>query len=416
MKNKLNNLDTEISKIHSQEEKRQLETINLIASENYVSSSIRQAMATVFTNKYSEGYPKARYYPGNKYIDELEILCQNRALNLFEVSKVKWGVNVQPYSGSPANFAVYSALLEKNDIALGMSLSSGGHLTHGHKVSNSGKFFHFEQYGVDKNGYIDYKEVEKLAQKHKPKLIVIGASAYSRIIDFKKFSKIAKKYNSLLMADIAHIAGLVASGVHPSPFPYCDIVTTTTHKTLRGPRGAMIFSRKKSLNKPETNLIPKINKAIFPGLQGGPHNHQTAAIAVALNEATHSNFKKYTKQIIKNAQILSEELIKRDYKIISGGTDTHLMLIDLTNKNISGGEAEKKLETAGITANRNSIPNDTRSPFDPSGIRIGTTAVTTRKMKENEMKLIAKFIDETLNNKDVSHEIKKLALKFPIPN
>lgn len=397
----------EFKKIHKLEKKRQLETVNLIASENYASQEVREASSSVFMNKYSEGYPGKRYYPGNEYIDAIETLAQNRALSLFSIDNSDWSVNVQPYSGSPANFAVYGALLDKDDTALGMALSTGGHLTHGHKASFSGRFFGFEQYGLDDNGLINFEELEELAEKHKPKLIVAGISAYSRIVDFEKFSEIAKKHGSLLMADISHIAGLIAAGEHPSPFPYCDIVTTTTHKTLRGPRGAMIFMRKE--------LEPAINKAVFPGLQGGPHNHTTAAIAVALEEAASDKFKQYAKQTIVNAKTLAQELADLGYDIVSGGTDNHLFLADLSNKNLSGGEAEKLLEKNGITANRNTVPNDTRSPFDPSGVRIGTPAVTTRGMHEEEMVLIASFIDRAFKDEDVSTEVKELALKFPTP-
>lgn len=400
-------MNKRLNKLNEQENRRQLETINLIASENYASGAVRKTMSSRLTNKYSEGYPKARYYPGNEIVDKIELFAQREALKTFNASKNEWGVNVQPYSGSSANFAVYAALLTYEDVALGMKLQSGGHLTHGFGVSHTGRFFNFKQYGVTKEGLIDYEEIEELAKQHKPKLIVCGASAYSRTIDFKRFSKIAKKYNSLLMADIAHIAGLVAGGAHPSPFPYCDIVTTTTHKTLRGPRGAIIFAK--------NDLMPAINKSIFPGLQGGPHNHQTLAIAQAFIEAQTPTFKTYAKQVVKNAKILAEELQKRDFKIISGGTDNHLFLLDLTNKSVSGGEAEKLLEKNGITANRNTIPNDPRKPFDPSGIRIGTPAVTTRGMKEKEMALIAQLIDYVLSDKNVSREAKELALRFPIP-
>ncbi|MDP4010277.1 MAG: serine hydroxymethyltransferase [Candidatus Spechtbacteria bacterium] len=400
--------DETVAKIIQNERQRQLKTINLIASENYASPAVKEALCSVFTNKYSEGYPGKRYYPGNEFVDEIETLAQERALKLFGVADSDWKVNVQPYSGSPANFAVYSAILNEGDTALGMSLSAGGHLTHGHKVSDSGKFFNFIQYGVDGNGLIDFDAIEKLAEQHKPKLIVVGASAYSRTIDFEKFSLIAKEHSSLLMADMAHIAGLVATGVHPSPFGHCDIVTTTTHKTLRGPRGAMIFSKGKELSE-------KIDKAVFPGLQGGPHNNTTAGIAVALEEASGPEFKEYAENTVKNAGILAEELKNRGYKVVSGGTDNHLFLIDLQDKDISGGTAEKLLEKNGITANRNAVPDDTRGPLDPSGIRIGTPAVTTRDMGENEMRMIAEFIDGAINSKDVSIKVAELAIKFPTP-
>ncbi|MDX1536073.1 MAG: serine hydroxymethyltransferase [Candidatus Spechtbacterales bacterium] len=397
-------MTNKIHKLHKKELKRQKETISLIASENYSSKKVRKVLSFTFSNKYSEGYPENRYYPGNENIDTLELLCQKRALKLFDISDKKWGVNVQPYSGSPANFAVYGALLEKDDVALGMELSEGGHLTHGHKASFSGKFFNFKQYGLNKKGRIDYKEIKKLAKKHKPKLIVAGISAYSQIINFKKLHKIAKENDALLMADISHIAGLVAAGEHPSPFPYCDIVTTTTHKTLRGPRGAMIFAK--------NILMPHINKAVFPGLQGGPHNNTTAALAIALKEANSRSFKKYIKQVVNNSKTLAEELHNKGYDIVSGGTKNHLFLVDLTNKKISGGEAEKILEKNRINANRNTIPGDTRSPLDPSGIRIGTPAVTTRGMKEEEMKKIAELIDRAINGEDIEEDVKEFAIKF----
>ncbi|MDX1607893.1 MAG: serine hydroxymethyltransferase [Candidatus Spechtbacterales bacterium] len=408
MDKELNKTDPAVADINKSEEERQLETINLIASENYVSPAVREASSSVFTNKYSEGYPRKRYYPGNEYVDEVEELAQKRALEVFGIENSSWAVNVQPYSGSPANFAVYTALLSEQDIALGMKLASGGHLTHGHKVSDSGRYFNFIQYGITDDGIIDYGEVEKLAKEHKPKLIVVGTSAYSLKIDYEKFSNIAKNIGAFLMADMAHIAGLVAGGQHPSPFEHCDIVTTTTHKTLRGPRGAMIFSR-------GDELAVKVNKAVFPGLQGGPHNQQTAAIAVAMKEALAPEFKKYAEQIVKNAKVLARELKNKGYDIISGGTENHLFLVDVTNKGMSGGEAEKLLEQAGIIANRNTIPNDPRKPFDPSGIRIGTPAVTTRGMADVEMKKIADFIDRALKGEDIEGEVKKLALKFPTP-
>ena len=410
--------DETVAKIIQNEQQRQLKTINLIASENYASPAIKEALGSVFTNKYSEGYPGKRYYPGNEFVDEIETLAQERALKLFGVADSDWKVNVQPYSGSPANFAVYSAILNAGDTALGMGLSAGGHLTHGHKASDSGKFFNFVQYGVDDNGLIDFDAIEKLAEQHKPKLIVVGASAYSRTIDFEKFSLIAKEHSSLLMADMAHIAGLVAAGAHPSPFEHCDIVTTTTHKTLRGPRGAMIFSRNDKFlisNDKKISITEAIDKAVFPGLQGGPHNNTTAGIAVALEEASDPEFKEYAENTVKNAGILAEELKNRGYKVVSGGTDNHLFLIDLQDKDISGGDAEKLLEKNGITANRNAVPNDTRGPLDPSGIRIGTPAITTRGMGEEEMRKIAELIDRALRGEDVLGEARELALEFPTP-
>lgn len=407
--------DKAIANLNAQEEKRQLETLDLIASENLVSPAVREALSTVLTNKYAEGYPDARYYPGNQYVDDVELLAQERALKLFELSPNDWVVNVQPYSGSPANFAVYAAVLSEGDTALGMALADGGHLTHGHRVSHSGKFFHFEQYGLDENGFIDYEQVEKLAQKFKPKLIVCGATAYSQIVDFARFGEIAKRHDALLMADVAHIAGLITSGVHPSPFPHTDIVTTTTHKTLRGPRGALIFSQKKA------KLVESINRSIFPGSQGGPHNNTTAAIAVALLEASSKHFKKYSKQIVANAQTLAEALQAHGYTIVSGGTQNHLMLIDLQSMGLTGVEAQERLERVGITANKNAVPNDPRKPWDPSGIRLGTPSLTTRGMKEKEMTSVAEMIDEALRittqreQRELKKRVKELALRFPPP-
>jgi len=406
--------DKEVLKYLEEEKKRQLEGLELIASENYVSEDVLACMGSILTNKYSEGYAGKRYYKGNQYVDEIEKLAINRAKDLFGAEHV----NVQPYSGSPANLAVHFALLEPGDRTLGMSLDAGGHLTHGFKVSISGRYYNSVSYGVDDNGYIDYNEVRKLAKEHKPKLIWAGFSAYSRIIDWSEFKKIADEVGAFLVADIAHVAGLVAAGEYPSPIGIADVVTTTTHKTLRGPRGAMIMSKEE--------LGEKIDKAVFPGLQGGPHNHITAAIAVALKEASTNEFKKYSKQVIKNAKVLSEELMKRGYKIVSGGTDNHLFLVDLVNskglENLGGEEASTLLEEANITLNKNAIPNDSRKPWDPSGVRIGTPALTTRGMKENEMIKVAEYIDMVLKNREdktvikkTKEEVKDFALKFPIP-
>ncbi|MCL4406306.1 MAG: serine hydroxymethyltransferase [Patescibacteria group bacterium] len=370
------------------EERRQTRDVDLIASENYASDEVRELLGSVLVNKYSEGYPGKRYYPGNKYYDEIELLCEENALKAFHISPSKWHANVQPYSGSPANFAVYGALLEPGETILGMKLAAGGHLTHGHKVSFSGKFFRAVQYGVDeKTGLIDYGEIARLARKHKPKIIVSGISAYPRKINFKRISEIAKSVGAYHMADISHIAGLVAAGLHPSPFPWSDVVTTTTHKTLAGPRGAVIFCRRE--------LVEEIDKAVFPGLQGGPHNNVTAAKCQMFYEAQQPGFKKYEEQIVKNARVLAEEFKKLGFVLVSGGTDNHLMLLDLKNFGVDGLTAEKLLEKNGIIANRNSVPGDT-SPFKPSGIRIGTPAITRRGMKEKDMKLIAKRIYEIL--------------------
>jgi glycine hydroxymethyltransferase len=407
--------DKEIKKLIQEECNRQRSVINLIASENYVSRDVLEALGSVFVNKYAEGYPQARYYAGNKWVDELENLTRQRALNLFGVYGSDWSVNVQPYSGSPANLAVYHALVPKGGKIMGMALSMGGHLTHGYKVSVTGKLWEQVPYGVDKETeQLDYKEIKELAKKEKPNLIVAGYTAYSRKIDFGKFREIADETGAFLMVDMSHIAGLVAAESHPSPFPYADVVTTTTHKTLRGPRSALIFSK--------GELSKKIDKAVFPGLQGGPHMNQIAAAAVALKEANTPEFKEYANQVVVNARTLSESLKNLGWRIVSGGTDTHLILLDTWEKKISGGEAEKKLEEAGIIVNKNTIPFDERKPVDPSGIRLGTPAVTTRGMKEKEMKKISEIINCVLkggvgNNDvkiDMKVEIADLCEKFPL--
>jgi len=403
--------DKQIFDLIKKESKRQIEGIELIPSENYVSEEVLKAMGSILTNKYSEGYPHKRYYNGNEFIDGIEDLAIERAKKLFKAEHV----NVQPYSGSPANMAVYFAFLKPGDKVMGMALSAGGHLTHGFKVSITGSYYDSLQYGVGKDGYIDYDEVLKLAKKHKPKLLWSGATAYSRKINYKKFREIADKVGAILVADIAHISGLVVAGVHPNPFPYADVVTTTTHKTLRGPRGAMIMCKKE--------FAEAIDKSVFPGLQGGPHNHTTAGIAVALKEAGTIKFVNYARQIVKNAQKLSAELTKRGYKIVSGGTDNHLMLIDLTNiDKMTGKIASDALEEAGITVNKNTIPDDPRKPWDPSGVRLGTPAITTRGLKEKDMIFVAKMIDEAIKNhsskpelKKLKNEVKKYMKKFPIP-
>ena len=407
----LKDTDKEISELIELESKRQFEGIELIASENYVSSEVLEAMGSILTNKYSEGYSSKRYYRGNDYIDQIENIAIERAKELFKADHV----NVQPYSGSPANLAVHLAFLNPGDKTMGMSLDAGGHLTHGFKASISGKYFDSVSYGVDENGYIDYDEVKKLANKHKPKLIWSGFSAYSRIIDWKKFREIADEVGAILVTDIAHVAGLVVTGDYPSPIPYADVVTTTTHKTLRGPRGAMIMCK--------GEYAEAIDKAVFPGVQGGPHNHTTAAIAVALKEASQPEFKEYIKQVCVNAKVLAEALDRKGYKIISGGTDNHLMLVDtVASVEISGKEAALALEKANITLNKNGIPNDPRKPWDPSGVRIGTPAITTRGMKEKEMQQIADFIDKALKNykdedylKKIRKEVKEFTKDFPIP-
>ncbi len=410
--------DKELERLIKTEERRQAETLDLIPSENIASKSVLEALGSVLTNKYSEGYPGKRYYAGNEIADKIENLAKNRARKVFGLSK-NWGVNVQPYSGSPANMAVYYALLKPGDKIMGMSLPFGGHLTHGWKVNFSARFYKSAQYTTNRNGLINYSAIRKMAKKERPKIIVAGATAYPRIFDFKKFASIAREVKAYFLADISHIAGLIATGAHPSPFPYADIVTTTTHKTLRGPRGAIIFTNHKSKIAKYNNLdiASEIDRAVFPALQGGPHDNQTAAIAQCLYEALQPSFKKYGRQIVENAKTLARELIKFNFELISGGTDNHLMLIDLTNLGISGREAQNRLEKAGIIVNRNTIPYDTRSPFDPSGIRIGTPAITSRGMKEKEMKKIAELIDKVLTKKEklevIKQEVKSLCSKFP---
>ena len=402
--------DPQIARLIKKETKRHQETLNLIASENYPSKAVREALSSIFVTKYSEGRPYKRYYAGQEIVDRLETLVEERVRKVFGLNK-KWAVNVQPYSGSPANYAVLRGLLRPGDKILSLPLSHGGHLTHGAPVSLSGQDFKLVNYFLDKDDLLDYKEIEKIAKKELPKLIICGFTAYPRKIDFKKFSQISKKVNTYLLADIAHIAGLIIGGVHPSPFPWADVVMTTTHKTLRGPRGAIIICKKELENK--------IFKKVFPGLQGGPHGHTICAIGVALREAMKPSFRKYAQQIVKNARALAEALEKYDFKLISGGTDNHLVLVDLTNKNISGKEAQDLLEIAGIVLNKNTVPYDPRPSFDPSGIRLGTPALTTRGMKEKEMKKIAFWINEVISNPKsvpkIKQEVKKLCKKFPIP-
>jgi glycine hydroxymethyltransferase len=386
--------DKQLQNLIKKEEKRQKSVINLIASENYVSDDVLKALGSKLTNKYAEGYPGARYYGGNEVIDQIEELTKERALKAFGLSARSWSVNVQPLSGSPANLAVYLGLVPKGGRILGMSLDHGGHLTHGHKVSITGKFFKQIPYGVDKKTErIDYDNLKTIARKNQPDIIVAGFTAYPRKIDWKKFRDIADSCGTLLMADISHTAGLIAGGAYPSPFKYADVVTTTVHKTLRGPRSAIIFTR-----KDERDLDKKVNKAVFPGIQGGPHLNQIAATAVALKEAKTATFKTYAKQVVKNAKALSDELKKLGWRIVSGGTDSHLILVDtwLQGEGIGGKEASDKLEKAGIIVNMNTIPNDTRKPMDPSGIRIGTAGETTRGKKVKDMVNIAKKIDEVL--------------------
>jgi len=414
--------DKQIEKLIKAEEARQKKTISLIASENYVSEDVLKALGSKFTNKYSEGYPGHRYYKGQTFTDKVEELCKERALKLFDLNSLrttvsvgignplvgklnseKWGVNVQALSGSPANLAVYLALVPQGGKVMGMSLDHGGHLTHGHKVSATGKIWTQVPYGVDaKTEVLDYEVIKKLAIENKPNMIIAGYTAYPRIVDFKKFREIADACGAILMVDMSHFAGLVAGGAYPSPFEYADVVTTTVHKTLRGPRSALIFSRKDktqtSAKGNEISFDSLIDKAVFPGLQGGPHMNQIAAVAVALKEAASPDFKKYAKQVVKNAKVLADELKKLGWKIISGGTDSHLILVDtfMNGKGISGDEASNRLEKEGIIVNKNTIPNETRSPMDPSGIRLGTAGETTRGAKEKDMIKLAQRIDKTL--------------------
>lgn len=386
--------DKHVEKILKSEKMRQKKVVNLIASENYVSPDVLTALGSEMTNKYSEGYPGHRYYGGNMYTDKIEKLCQARALKLFGLTENKWAVNVQALSGSPANLAVYSALVPLGGKIMGMSLDQGGHLTHGHKASISGKWWVQVPYGVDQNTEVlDYGEIRRIALKERPAVLVAGFTAYSRIIDWKRLRSIASEAGALLHVDMSHVAGLVAGGAYPSPFPYADTVMTTTHKTLRGPRGALIFSKIDN-----RNLNAKIDKAVFPGLQGGPHMNQVAAIAVALSEASKPNFKKYARQVVANAKALAEELSGYGWRIVSGGTDSHVMLLDtwLNGSGISGDVASRALERANIIVNKNTIPYDLRNPVDPSGIRIGTPAETTRGKKEKDMRVIAKKIDTIL--------------------
>lgn len=394
--------DKQIEKLIKAEEKRQKGVINLIASENYVSKDVLEALGSVLTNKYAEGYAGARYYGGNEISDQVENLCQERALKLFKLSSKNWAVNVQPLSGSPANLAVYLALVPKGGKIMGMELAHGGHLTHGHKVSITGKFWQPVPYGVSQDTEeLDYEVIKRLALKEKPDIIVAGFTAYPRKIDWKKFREIVDSVvhpepgrRTILMVDMSHIAGLVATGEHLSPFPYADIVTTTTHKTLRGPRAGLIFSR---LDNRELNK--KIDKTVFPGIQGGPHLNQIASVAVALAEASRPEFKSYAKQIIKNTKTLAIELKKKGWRLISDGTDNHLILVDVagsTDGKITGKTASERLEKEGIIVNKNTIPFDTRTPVDPSGIRLGTAAETTRGKKEKDMIKIAEKIDKIL--------------------
>lgn len=407
----LKRTDPEIYDLIKSEERYEVDSVRLIPSENYASKAVLEASGSVLQNKYSEGYPGKRYYEGQRYIDQIETLAIERAKKLFGVEHV----NVQPYSGSPANLAVYTALLKPGETIMGMLLPHGGHLSHGWEVSVTSKFWRSASYPVDRETHrIDYDVVRELARKEKPRIIVAGGTAYPRTIDFKAFSEIAKEVGAYFLADIAHIAGLIVGEAHPSPVPYADVVSTTTHKTLRGPRGAMIMCK--------DAVAAEIDRAVFPGLQGGPHNHTTAAIAVALKEASTPEFKTYAQQIVRNAKALAQELLARGFSLISGGTDNHLLLIDLTNKNVTGKQAATALDKAGIVCNSNTVPYDPRKAFSPSGVRLGTPAVTSRGMGEGEMRLIAKWIDDAIaQRKDdaalsrIAGEVREMCRKFPAP-
>ena len=401
--------DEEVGRAIKDEYARQNRNIELIASENIVSPTVLYAMGSVLTNKYAEGYPSKRYYGGCENVDVVENIAIERVKKLFGCEYA----NVQPHSGAQANMAVFFAMLNPGDTYMGMSLDAGGHLSHGSPVNFSGKYFNCVPYGVDENGYIDYDNILELAKQHKPKLIIAGASAYPRIIDFKKFREIADEVGAYLMVDMAHIAGLVAAGLHPSPFPYADVVTTTTHKTLRGPRGGVILSNN------EINEKFNFNKAIFPGTQGGPLEHVIAGKAVAFKEALDPSFKEYQAQIVKNCKALAEALRNKGFNMVTGGTDNHLLLLDLTNFDITGKELQARCDNVYITLNKNAIPNDPRSPFVTSGVRIGTAAITSRGMREEDMEIIADLIYQTVtdygNNIDnIREKVVTLCNKYPI--
>ena len=406
--NEVSSFDPDLAKAMDDELARQRSHIELIASENLVSKAVMAAMGSPLTNKYAEGYPGKRYYGGCEYVDVVETLAIERAKKLFGCEYA----NVQPHSGAQANLAAFFAMVEPGDTVMGMSLDCGGHLSHGSPVNISGKYFHIVPYGVTAEGFIDYDEVLRIAKECKPKMIIAGASAYARVIDFKKFREICDEVGAYLMVDMAHIAGLVAGGAHPSPIPYADVVTTTTHKTLRGPRGGLILCNQEAADK------FNFNKAVFPGIQGGPLEHVIAGKAVCFKEALEPEFAEYQKQIIKNAQALSKGLMDRGVKIVSGGTDNHLMLVDLRGEDVTGKELEKRLDAAHITCNKNTVPNDPRSPFVTSGVRLGTPAVTTRGLKEDDMDMIAECIALVLQSEDNIEKVKgmvaELTAKYPL--
>jgi len=408
----LNKTDKVVAEIIKKEEERQRENINLIASENYASKAVREALSSVFTNKYSEGYPYKRYYAGNRFVDEIETLAIERAKKVFGVKYA----NVQGLSGSPANQAAYMALAEPGDTIMGLTLTHGGHLSHGASVNFSGKIFHAIGYEVDpKTELIDFDKLETLAKQCRPKVIVAGFTAYPRIVEWKKFRQVADLVGAYLLADTSHFTGLIVAGVHPSPVRIADVTMTTTHKTLRGPRGAILATN-------DSEIAKKIDKAVFPGLQGGPHDNTTAAIAVCLKEASSASFKKYGQQIVKNAKALAQTLSENGLRLVSGGTDTHLVLIDLGSDGPTGKEVQTALEKVGIIVNKNTVPRETRKPFVASGIRLGTPAVTTRGMKEKDVKQVGRLIAFVVKNfndekscKKVETEVKKLSARFPVP-
>ncbi len=425
MENNLANQDPDIKNLIDQEINRQSQGLEMIPSENHTSEAVLEALGSRLTDKYSEGYPGMRYYGGCDIVDQVENLARDRAKELFGADHA----NVQPHSGCPANIAVYFALLNPGDTLMGLKLFHGGHMTHGLKLNFSGKYFNSIQYGCREDGYVDIDEMFKLAKEHKPKIIVTGGSAYPRQYEWEKYQEVAEAVGAFHLADMSHVAGLVAGGAHPNPVGVADVVTSTTHKTLRGPRGAMILANGnpstplKPVELTKENIPTLIDRAIIPGIQGGPHNHQTAAIAVALKEAMQPEFKVYAKQVVTNAKTLAEELLQKGYELVTGGTETHLILLNLTNKNITGKKAEKALGKAGITVNKNTIPHDPRKPFDPSGLRMGTPALTTRGMKETEMKIVANFIDRALQNMEneeeldrIHKEVKELCKSFPLPS
>ena len=418
-------IDKDIEELIKLEHDRQAKNLQMIPSENHASRDVFDALGSILTDKYAEGYPGQRYYGGCEVVDRVENLARDRAKKLFGVDHV----NVQPYSGSPANAEVYMALLDPGDKIMGLALTFGGHLTHGHKVSASGIFYESVQYQTGKDGLLDYEEIAKMALAEKPKMLIVGATAYPRICDWQKLRDIADSVNAWMLADISHISGLIVGRVHPSPVGIADVIMTTTHKTLRGPRGAMIMCNGyvstpiKKVERTKENLPTLIDRAVFPGMQGGPHNHQTAAIAVALREAGTEEFKQYAKQIVKNSQTLAKELSARGFNLVTGGTDNHLLLIDVSNLGVSGKEAEDALSKIGITVNKNTVPFDPKGPFDPSGIRLGTPAITSRGMTEEHMSLIAEWMDKAIKNKAdskilnlLSIELEKFSLQFPLPS